>query len=208
MANNFLRVEYDKFSNKRVTSMSAITLLEMGLSSYFKINLRHVSTPETEVLLIDLLYSGWDWFDLDKGILIININDIENIELKPHGTYEGGEPDKCYEDYYYEINKEILKKICDAKSVDFQIQGKRGKRIEEANGDRFIKYAQIFYNGFYDEELYKEVIDENEDDIERLLPYSEENETESGNSCMVTLLIMCTALSSVAACLIILFHYL
>ena len=51
-------------------------------------------------------------------------------------------------------------------------------------------------------------LDENEDDIERLLPYSEENETESGNSCMVTLLIMCTALSSVAACLIILFHYL
>jgi hypothetical protein len=213
MANKFIEVEYDKFTNKRETSMDSMTLLE-EYDCYFKINLRHVSTPRSEGLLIDLYYRGDNWFFLRNGKLIININNVENISLEPNesfshvmDSYDDEEDGKCEEEDYYEIDREILKKICDAKCVDFQI---RGEAVLEANGERFIKYSQVFYNGFYDEDAYKEVLEENIDFISPADDGDDDDEESgrkdstndaSGNGCMVTLLLMCSALSSIAACL-------
>ena len=209
MANKFIEVEYDKFTNKRNTSMCPMTLTEW-YGGYFNIDLRHVSTPKSEGLLIDLYYRGDDWFFLRNGGIIININNVENISLEPHESYSHvkdsynyEEDSKCEEEDYYEIDKEILKKICDAKSIDIQI---RGESVEEVNANKFIKYAQVFYNGFYDDEAYKEVLDEK---LDYIYPAVDEKDEEgeksandsSGSGCVVTMLLMCSALSSIAACL-------
>jgi len=214
MANKFVYVEYDKFTNRRESYMSPMTLDYDDDDFYisegtFCINLRHVSSPESEGLVLDVRFNGEDWFFLRSGKLIININGVENIALEPHESYAkvvdkpfSRHETECEESDWYEIDKDLLKKICDAKSIDFQI---RGEGVEEFNGNKFIKYAQVFYNGFYDEEAYKEVLDEKLDYICSDDDDDEEGDdstsNSSGSGCMVTLLLMCSALSSIAACL-------
>ena len=159
---------------------------------------------------MDIRFRGEDWSFLRNGKLIININGVENIALEPHESYADlvnkaftRDETVCEESDWYEIDQDILKKICDANSVDFQI---RGERIEEFSGNKFIKYAQVFYNGFYDDEAYKEVLDEK---LDYIYPAVDEKDEEgeksandsSGSGCVVTLLLMCSALSSIAACL-------
>ena len=191
MANKFICVEYDKFTNKRETSMDSMDLL-VEYEYYFKINLRHVSTPKSEDLLLDLLYRGEDWFYLNKGKLIININDVENIVLEPHESYSdmtkiGFELDeKCEESDWYVISQDILKKICDAKSVDFQI---RGESIVEVNANKFIKYAQVFYNGFYNEEAYKEVLEEKLDYISPAEDDEDDDNSANGETTGTTIIL-------------------
>lgn len=200
MANRFLKVDYDKFASKTVTTMKEeydVRANVIGL----KAMLRHVSMPDVDTLVLDLNYDGEDWFFLSHGNLTININDVENIVLEPHesytDTYTGYDTCRCVESDWYELNQDLLKKICDAKSIDFKISGSTTYDI--AQGNRFIKYAQKFYNGFYDEEAYKEVVEE----PKKTTTSSNTSATTSSNSgsgCMVTLLMAVGALSSLVAC--------
>ena len=198
MANKYISVDYDKFENKRETSLDyACGLYEEKYShdDYLRLKIRHISLPGADDLLLDLNYSGDDWFFLRNGSLIININDIENIELDPHEsyaeTYDTEYRIKCKESDYYIINQDILKKICDAKSVEIRVTG---KSVWELNANGLIRYAQIFYNGFYDENAYLDSLKEREE-MEKLIA------SDSNSSCLVTLLMAITTISSFAACL-------
>ena len=223
MANKFIMVDYDKFTNKRETFMAYISLTmkyEEDEDNYFPyyldIRLRHMSVPESEDLLLDVSYAGRDWFFLRNGRVIININNVENITLEPHESYTEvtNEFRSCREADYYIISQEILKKICDAESVDIQISGESD--VAEVNANEFIRYAQIFYNGFYDEEAYKEALEKQEKVKQGELDYiyydedeEDDGETkESGESCMVTLLLMCSAFSSLVICLFFVMRFL
>lgn len=213
MANKFIKVHYDKFRNKRETFMSSISLTKDYLPYYFCIRLRHVSVPESEELLLDVVYGGRDWFFLRKGRLIININNVENITLEPHESYTEVTNDyrSCHEHEYYIISKEILKKICNAESVDIQISGESD--VAELNANKFIRYAQIFYNGFYDDEAYREALEKQEKVKKGELGYihypAEDDETKgSGEGCMVALLLICSAFSSLAICLFFVMRFL
>ena len=211
MANRFIKVDYDKFTNKTVTSMKDEYDVKANVLN-FKAMLRHVSLPDFDSLLLDINYDGLDWFFLRNGNLIINIDDTENIVLEPHesyaDTYTGYSDCHCVESDFYELNQEILKKLCDAKTLDFKISG--ATTYDIANGNRFIKYAQKFYNGFYDEEAYKEVVAETapKPSTPKATPTSTSTNTTSrtysgtsSNGCMVTLLIAISALSSLAFCI-------
>lgn len=202
MANRFLKVDYDKFSNKTVTSMK--DEYRVGANALkFRAMLRHVSMPDIDSLVLDLNYDGLEWFFLSHGNLTININDVENIVLEPHesytDTYTGYEDCHCVESDWYQLDQDLLKKICDAKTLDFKIAG--ATTYDIAKGNRFIEYAQKFYNGFYDEDAYKEVVAE---------PTPKPTATESAPSpsststsssgCMVTLLMAFSVLSSLAVC--------
>lgn len=198
MANKFLKVDYDKFASKTVTTMKD----EYNVSANvirLKAMLRHVSMPDLDILVLDLNYVGDDWFFLSNGNLTININDVENIVLEPHesytDTYSIYDSCRCVEYDWYELNQDLLKKICDAKSIDFKISG--AKTYDIANGNSFIKYAQKFYNGFYDEEAYKEVLEEPKKTTSSSKKSSASN---SGIGCMATLILAIGALSSLAAC--------
>lgn len=197
MANKYISVYYDKFENKRETLLNyacGLYVNEYNKNDYLNLIIRHISFPGEDGLLLDLNYSGDDWFFLRSGILIININNIENIELDPHEsyaeTYNTGYSFKCKESDFYIINQEILKKICDAKSVEIKVTG---KSVWVLNANGLIRYAQIFYNGFYDENAYWDALKE-EEEMRKLIA------SHSNSSCLVTLLMAITTISSFAAC--------
>jgi len=202
MANRFLKVDYDKFANKTVTSMK--DEYRVGANALkFRAMLRHVSMPDLDSLVLDINYDGLEWFFLSHGNLTININDVENIVLEPHesytDTYTGYEDCHCVESDWYQLDQELLKKICDAKTLDFKIAG--ATTYDIAKGNRFIEYAQKFYNGFYDEEAYKEVVAEPTPKPAATESASSQSSTSASSSgCMVTLLMAFSALSSLAVC--------
>ena len=202
MANRFLKVDYDKFANKTVTSMKDEYNVRANVIK-LKAMLRHVSMPDLDSLVLDLNYDGLEWFFLSHGNLTININDVENIVLEPHesytDTYTGYEDCHCVESDWYQLDQELLKKICDAKTLDFKIAG--ATTYDIAKGNRFIEYAQKFYNGFYDEDAYKEVVAEPipKPTSTESAP-SQSSTSTSSNGCMVTLLMAFSALSSLAVC--------
>lgn len=204
MANRFLKVDYDKFANKTVTSMKDEYNVRANVIE-LKAMLRHVSMPDLDSLVLDLNYDGLDWFFLSHGNLTININDVENIVLEPHesysDTYRGYEDCHCVESDWYQLDQELLKKICDAKTLDFKIAGATTYDIAKGNG--FIEYAQKFYNGFYDEDAYKEVVAEPTPKPKPAATESAPSQSStsaSSNGCMVTLLMVFSALSSLAVC--------
>ena len=202
MANRFLKVDYDKFANKTVTSMKDEYNVRANVIK-LKAMLRHVSMPDLDSLVLDLNYDGLEWFFLSHGNLTININDVENIVLEPHesytDTYTGYEDCHCVESDWYQLDQELLKKICDAKTLDFKIAG--ATTYDIAKGNRFIEYAQKFYNGFYDEEAYKEVVAEPTPKPAATESTSSQSSTSASSSgCMVILLMAFSALSSLAVC--------
>lgn len=206
MANKFINVEHDKFTNSTTTQMwSAYPIPRFDppeSSPDLQVYIEHFSSPNAEDLTLRLYYrdisDSEGWFFLRSGKFIININGVENIELEPHEVYAEvkavttWESEKCCECDYYFISQELLKKICDAKTVDFKIIG--GRQVVESSVNSFIIYAQRFYNGFYDENAYVEALEEQ--DFEK-----KETEASSGSGCMVSLLMMLAALSSFVACL-------
>lgn len=160
---NLIDVDYDKFADKRVTTTKPMQLIGEFYRgepvTTFDINIRHLSMPQDDSLLLDIEYSGGDWVFLRWGYLIININNVENIKLKAneswhdHDVIDGG--CKCEESCYYVIDQETLKKICDADTIDVKIQGE--DTDYECNANEFILYAQYFYNSVYDSEAYKDI---------------------------------------------------
>ena len=204
MANRFLKVDYDKFANKTVTSMKDEYNVRANVIK-LKAMLRHVSMPDLDSLVLDLNYDGLEWFFLSHSNLTININDVENIVLEPHesytDTYTGYEDCHCVESDWYQLDQELLKKICDAKTLDFKIAG--ATTYDIAKGNRFIEYAQKFYNGFYDEDAYKEVVAEPTPKPKPAATESAPSQSStsaSSNGCMVTILMAFSALSSLAVC--------
>ena len=204
MANRFLKVDYDKFANKTVTSMKDEYNVRANVIK-LKAMLRHVSMPDLDSLVLDLNYDGLEWFFLSHGNLTININDVENIVLEPHesytDTYTGYEDCHCVESDWYQLDQELLKKICDAKTLDFKIAG--ATTYDIAKGNRFIEYAQKFYNGFYDEDAYKEVVAEPTPKPKPAATESAPSQSStsaSSSGCMVTILMAFSALSSLAVC--------
>lgn len=170
MANKYIIVDFDKFTNKRETSLNIAYQLDTdeyvekyGDFSFKSLKIRHVSSPGGDDLLLDLIFTGSSWPILSIGKLIININDIDNIELEPHESYRIFKNEyscKSEESDWYRINQDILKKICDADSVNIQVTG---KSVWEFKANGLINYSRVFYNGFYDENAYLDsliVIDE------------------------------------------------
>lgn len=213
MANDFIKVDYDKFENKRTTTMNYPYLFwapagpwEQGNSlevrntvsqgiDHMCAQLRHISTPDVDSLLIDIISMREGWFFLRDGMFTININNVENIRLEPHDSYAktGSNPfgmSRCKESCFYRINQDILKKICDADSLDFKVAGKNTSI--EVNANEFIIYARRFYNGLYDENAYLDSLNEAEE------------KAKSNKGCVVTLLMALSAITSLAACLLFL----
>lgn len=228
MAHKFVTVEYDKFENKGETTMDYPYILwleiagqqqqnicqvdvinsfnSIGPSCYWptiSAKLRHVSVPNRDVLIIDVFSNTKDWLFLRHGNIIININNTENITLEPNEpvseTSEGAFNEiRCVEYCYYIINQEILHRICEAKSLDFSIRGSHDRKVVNANG--FINYARRFYNGVYDENAYIDSLNLTESEHNHL-----KSPGNSGNSCMITIIAMISALSSLIACLFLVF---
>ena len=190
MGNNFVEIINDKFKNKTTTKMrTKICLKDSGLidKDSFVIGLRHVSMPNMDDSVVDIEYSGEDWFFLRRGELIININNVENIVLKPHESHSDCGHGICSESDYYDIDQATLKRICEANTIDVKITGRDHFEVFHVN--KFIIYAQQFYNAVYDSNAYQESLK---------MGYVG---TFGDNGCIVTLLMIFSTLSTLLTCI-------
>ena len=164
MANNYIVTETDKFENKTTTTSASYFVLYNVMDPLTKIqaNYRHIKSPKVDVLVLDVQYLAREWWFLKDGALIFNVNDEYNIRLEPHNIGTSTMATEYYsvaEGVYYIIDKDFLKRICDANKIDIKIKGKRGEVTISANS--FITYSQQFYNNFFDENMYKESLSVN-----------------------------------------------
>jgi len=102
----------DKVENKRFYSL-------------FFLKLTSIKSQKDENLFLAYKYEGENWLHLDN--IVININGDENIELKGINTYKDTESMlgevNCVEKGFFEINYEILNKICDANELGVRVYG-------------------------------------------------------------------------------------
>lgn len=182
MESTFLTTETDKFKNKTTTECVNPYVIKNEYDDLMTASFMHTSTPEVDALGINILYASTDWMFLRDGELIININNVENVVLKPkeaytdtiRGNFEayskvakveltGSDSVHCWEGAWYGLSQDILKKICDAQSIDMKIGG--GKTSETVSANSFITYSRLFYNAFYDNEAYKDTVEKNSKQI-------------------------------------------
>lgn len=163
----FITRTNNKFENKTTTEATPFLMSKEGKTRWF-FNLRHISTPDIDDLVIDVRYLAPDWFFLTNGEMILNIDGIKNITLYPHesfhdvgqeqGAFERDSTTICEEDCYYNITKEEFAEICESKQLDIQVSGRSKKKT--LNGNLFRLYCQAFYNYFYDGSKYKDALSE------------------------------------------------
>jgi len=208
--NRFIKQEFDKFNNKTTT-----TLLWPGkfsknyISFWFNkgssdlpdykgmeldLTMRHIKTPDLDVTLIDYIYIGGDWMFLRNGKMIINIDGTENINLECNesNTEVGvGFRNAVCEIGYYQISKEELKKVCEAKEVEVRVSGdssyhainnKPNQENSEKTilpGDKFLFMCRAFYGGLYDDASYNA-------QLEAIIPIGSENaKAPSSGGCFI-----------------------
>ena len=124
--NDLVTREHDKFSNKTITETIKLEVFThndyFGHPHYFSINLRHVSTPELQTVVMDI--DSIFTHSAIGGDLILLINGTKKISLEPHDQWRTSDPigngkDSSYAKYYI-LSKENLRLLCEAKTIDYQ----------------------------------------------------------------------------------------
>lgn len=176
----FLKKEFDKFKNHTVDIWenpisekafgdnkwkNYMWEMETGYgedktTSQFDLQLRHLKAPDLDALLIYYFYYSNEWMFLREGRLIINIDGVDNIELKPveiESDVSGG--GRVKERGFYTISKEQLKQICDAKEVAVRVSGKTSYfELKDKGLLKFYFMCRSFYAEIYDDNSYDEWI--------------------------------------------------
>jgi hypothetical protein len=131
-------------------------------TSKINLKLRHVKTPDLDSIVIDYTYYSNDWMFLRNGNMIINIDGVDNVNLVPHesdtkvGEFGGS---GISERGFYDITKEKLKQICDAKEISIRISG--GSSYFELKDKGLLKFrfmCRSFYADLYEDSSYDEWI--------------------------------------------------
>lgn len=175
----FIRKNFDKFKNRTDTRWtdpedSKLFRTKWGLSfwelssgygenrytSDIFLELRHVKTPDLDSIVIDYRYYSNDWMFLKNGEMIINIDGLDNIDLAPHESdtdvKDGG---RIKEIGFYNITKEQLKQICDAKEISVRISGKSSYfELKDKGLLKFHFMCRSFYADLYEDSSYDEWI--------------------------------------------------
>lgn len=177
----FLHKEFDKFNNRTNTLWSdpiegkvfggkwGLWFWEMdsgyGEDSYTSnilLKLRHIKTPDLDHIVIDYTYHSKKWMFLGDGEMIVNLDGVDNVNLKPHesetkvGEFGGS---GITEKGFYNITKEQLKQICDAKEISVRISG--GSSYFELKDKGLLKFyfmCRSFYADLYEDSSYDEWI--------------------------------------------------
>lgn len=163
----FINVEFDKFNNKTTTrtlplnkyrSQTCILwTMDMGENQQnysLASNIRHIKTPDQDTLVFDFDLMGENWMFFRNGTIQI-VCDTENINIDANESFSDVVTGRgIRENVYYIINKEILKKICDANDLSIRVNGDKYVEIDKNGIAAFQIMCQQFFNNFYDDKLY------------------------------------------------------
>lgn len=164
---NFVSIEEDKFKNKtsyqntKHLSLDSNDMWPWTLNRYINYR-RIVVMPDHDLLVMDIEVESYDndWPRLCDGDVVLLI-DGETVTLEPHenwhdcSTYDAKTTYK--ESCYYDMNKDLLKRICDSKSFAMKLYGGNGSG-EVKNVNAVVVYSKLFYNAVYDNTAYTEVV--------------------------------------------------
>ncbi|MBR5698456.1 MAG: hypothetical protein IKX44_07550 [Prevotella sp.] len=156
MANQVVNITHDRFENS--TNSESIHLrydLKQGFLQYVYLQLWLHSTKEggRDSLSIVAFVESEDWIFLRNGSLSLRLDDRENINIAAELVDSRVLDGHCVtEGVVYSINRNTLKKICDASVLEAKITGSRGNW--ELNLQDFLSVARIFYNQVYDNSKY------------------------------------------------------
>ena len=208
----FVSKEFDKFTDKTTAKMNwpgkmSNTFYDYWINSGssdfpdykgFEISLspRYVKTPEIEAILIDYTLITESWLFLRNGKMTINIDDVENLVLEPHesNTDVGvGFRNACAEVGYYNISKEELLKVCQAKKLEVRVAGdssyisldndiSKNKHPEAKTisaGDKFLFMCRAFYGGLFEDSSFDSM-------VESVIPVGTENEKPAAGCFVAT----------------------
>ncbi len=108
-----------------------------------------------------------DWVFLRDGELSMIIDDDKPIHLEAHESDSDVTNQAyinamaCEELCFYVIDKDILKRMCDATTIKIKLSGSKGSWAFD--GLDLKTLAQKFYNGFYDETMYVKELEHHQD---------------------------------------------
>lgn len=160
----FITVTEDKFKGKSTYETTKTLNLDGCDYGTLKASLRRlIIMPAEDVLLMDLKIDANninDWPHMRNGNVIMLV-DNETFVLDPVENYFDCETHDgnttYYESCYYDIGKNLLKKIADSNSFSMKVYGEGwGSEIENTNA--FIVYCKLFYNQVYDNAAYVETV--------------------------------------------------
>ena len=166
MEKQFIAQTFDKFAEK-TTTVSSPQKVKLGdVGTYrFQIGIRHVKSPDIDSLLFDVLLNTQDWLFIRSGKMIIKA-DIDRFEIEAHENYSNvlghsGDVDLGMEESaFYNIDKTIIEKICNASSVEIRISGDTYVDFEGEKLVNFQLMCKQFYNNFYDNSKYLDALNE------------------------------------------------
>lgn len=155
MANKFVSIEYDDWTKKRKTEMKKSLCILNGHRSFF-LNFTYITIPDETYLGLELGFFAVDFkFGLNKSTIQVIINDSESFDLAVLTSTNTLE-----EVAAYSMTQEELKKICEAKTISLVIKGEGAEK--QVDNNEIIRYAQVFYNGAFDEKAYIEEVEAEE----------------------------------------------
>lgn len=153
----WVKVDFDEFHDKTTTTH----IQQIGYDK-FNMCLRHIKTKDIESLLLDCDFCNKDWFFARDGGIIFNC-DQENIKINYHESHTDTESKDstvyCNEFGYYEIDENILKKICNSRQLKINVSGGHLYVVPKQEWcDQFRLYCRKFYNNIYDQTAYAEFL--------------------------------------------------
>lgn len=164
---NFVTIDEDKFEKKTTYQNTKHLNIDdtEGIWESCYLNYRRlVIMPDHDSLLMDIeVHSslGNDWPNLNAGKIIMLIDGetvtIDEVYENWHDcdTHDGTTFYK--ESVYFELDKKLLKRICDSKSFCMQVYGGNLKG-EVENVNAVVVYSKLFYNAVYDNTAYTDVV--------------------------------------------------
>ena len=161
MANQFITEDYDKFSD--VTKIRMNNKVKLSSYPYICGSLTLVRDKKGESIFLILDTRNRDWIFLRDGKMVLRINNEENVTLVPNEISTSVNEGVCREVCGYEMNKDVLFKLCQAEKIEYKISGLNGFTTNEDNAEKehgdLGQYCRRFYNGVYDENAYVESLE-------------------------------------------------
>ena len=186
--NKFLKQDYDKFKDKTTTTLvNPISVKRseehstMWISEKSDFNLRHISMPDLNTLVMDIHTNISRTDDLGAGNLLMIIDDSQRYTLKAHESYSSPYETIKKTSCWYEISTDLLKAICDAQTIDLRITAQDDSKYADLYIEKNTLQwaAKVMYNAIVDNTAYLDELQVQTSDTKKVDSKTESNNDEA-----------------------------